>query len=92
MKFNEFIKEIAILTQNAISKYEQFKELNGKQKKARVDEYITDYVELSIDKIGLNFIAKFVIKKLILENVPTITQIIFDLLAAKVKGITKECK
>lgn len=89
MKFKEFIQNIASQSKLYIEKYEEYKDLNGKQKKARVDELITNYIEATIDNIGLNFIAKFVIKKLLIDNVPVITQAIFDLIAAKVEGITK---
>lgn len=89
MKIKEFIQTIVKETKFYIEKYEQIKDLNGKQKKARVDEVITDYVENTIDNIGLNFIVKFIIKKLLIENIPVITQCIFDLIASKVQGITK---
>lgn len=89
MKIKEYIKNIATEAKFYIEKYEQLKELNGKQKKARVDEVVTEYIEATVDKIGLNFVAKFIIKKLLIENVPTITQCIFDLIKAKVEGITK---
>lgn len=89
MNFKGFIQTIVKETKFYIEKYEQFKELNGKQKKARVDEVITDYVENTIDNIGLNFIVKFIIKKILIENIPTITQCIFDLIKSKVEGITK---
>lgn len=89
MNFKDFIQTVAKETKFYIEKYEQIKDLNGKQKKARVDEVITDYVENTIDNIGLNFVAKFIIKKLLIENIPVITQCIFDLIASKVQGITK---
>lgn len=89
MKFKEFIQTITKETKFYIEKYEQIKELNGKQKKARVDEVITDYVENTIDCLGLNFVTKFIVKKLLIENIPTITQCIFDLIASKIEGITK---
>lgn len=89
MNFKDFIQTIVKETKFYISKYEQIKELDGKQKKARVDEVITDYVETTFDNIGLNFVARFIIKKLLIENIPTITQCIFDLIKSKVEGITK---
>ena len=90
MKFNEFIKNVATQTKLYIAKYEEYKDLNGKQKKARVDDLIANYIEATIDNIGLNFIAKFVVKKLLVDNIPAITQVIFDLIASKIEGITKE--
>lgn len=89
MELKEYIRNIANETKFYIAKYEEFKELNGKQKKARVDEVITDYIECTIDNISLNFVVKFIIKKLLIENIPVITQCIFDLIKAKVQGITK---
>lgn len=89
MNVKEFIKNVAAQTKTCIEKYEQYNELDGKQKKARVDECIAKYIEAALDTIGINFIVKFIIKKLLIENVPIITQCIFDLIAAKVKGITK---
>ena len=89
MNIKDYIKNIATEAKFYIEKYEQLKELNGKQKKARVDEVVTEYIEATIDKIGLNFVAKFVIKKVLIDNVPTITQCVFDLIKAKVEGITK---
>lgn len=89
MNFKDFIQNIAKETKIYIEKYEQFKELNGKQKKARVDEVITDYIECTIDNVILNPIARFIFKKLLIQNIPVITQCIFDLIASKVEGITK---
>lgn len=89
MKIKEFIQNIAKQSKYYIEKYEDYKDLNGAQKKARVDDIIKEYIENTIDTVGLNFVVRFIIKKLIIENIPTITQIIFDLLSAKVKGITK---
>ena len=89
MKFKEFIKNVAQETKRYIEKYEGFKELTGQEKKKRVDSIIAEYIEATVDTLGLNFVFRFIVKKLLLENIPTITQIIFDLIKAKVEGITK---
>lgn len=89
MKIKEFIKNFVDETKHYIEKYEQYKELSGVQKKARVDDIIKTYIENTIDTIGLNFIVKLIIKKLLIENIPIITQCVFDLIKAKVEGITK---
>lgn len=89
MKIKEFIKNFVDETKHYIEKYEQYKELSGVQKKARVDDIIKSYIENTIDTIGLNFIVKLIIKKLLIENIPVITQCVFDLIKAKVEGITK---
>ena len=89
MEVKVFIKNVVANTKNYIEKFEEYKELTGEQKKARVDDIIKEYIEATIDTIGLNFIFKFVIKKVLIDNLPIITQAIFDLLKAKVDGITK---
>ena len=89
MNLKEFLQNVAEQTKTYIEKYEEYKELNGKQKKARVDDLIIHYVETTIDGIGLNFIFKFVLKKLLIDNIPNITQIVFDLIKTKVDGITE---
>ena len=89
MHIKTFIKDFVQNTKGYIEKYEQYKELSGEDKKKRVDVLITDYVQAVIDNVGMNFVFKFVLKKLLLENIPTITQLIFDLIKTKVDGITK---
>ena len=89
MKIKNFIQNIAAESKHCIEKYEQYKDLTGEEKKARVDDIIKTYIENTIDTIGLNFIVKIIIKKLLIENIPVITQCVFDLIASKVQGITK---
>lgn len=89
MKIKEFIKNIVAESKHYIEKYEQYKDLTGEEKKARVDDILKSYIENTIDTIGLNFIVKLIIKKLLIENIPVITQCVFDLIKAKVEGITK---
>lgn len=89
MKFSEFIKGFAATAKDYIEKYEQYKELSGEQKKARVDDIILTYCENALDNLPMNFVFKWAFKKLLIPNIPHITQAIFDLLAAKVQGITK---
>ena len=89
MKFKKFIDGFVSTAKQYIEKYEECKELTGKEKKARLDEIITNYVNVAIDGIGLNFVFKFVIRKVLIQNIPFITQAIFNLIQTKVKGITK---
>lgn len=88
MKFSVFIQTLSKVIKEQIAKYEKYSELTGEQKKQRVDSMITEYLETIIDNLGLNFVFKYVVKKLLIENVPVITQIVFDLIKAKIKGIT----
>lgn len=89
INFGEFLKGFADVSTNLIKKYETYKDLTGPEKKLRLDDAITKYANTVIDNIGLNFIFKFVLKKLLIEHIPIITQIIFNLIQTKIEGITK---
>jgi len=88
-KVKELITGVADRTKAIIVKLQGFETLTGEQKKERLDDYITDYIEEIIDNIGLNIVFKFVIRKVLIKNIPTITQCIFDLIKTKVDGITE---
>ena len=88
-KLKDFIKGFSQTAKTYIEKFEQYKDLTNEQKKARVDDILTTYCETAIDNLGLNFILKFAFKKLIIPNIPFLTQAVFDLIKAKVDGITK---
>lgn len=92
MKFKDFIVTFASKTKGMIAWLEGYKELSGKEKKERLDKHLTQYVEATIDNIGLNFVLKFALRKILLNNIPTITQCIFDLVKAKVEGVTDGSK
>lgn len=64
-------------------------ELNNNNKKMVLDQKIIDFLDNTIAGVRLNFILKLALKKLLLPNVSIITQIIFDLLKARIEGITK---
>lgn len=64
-------------------------ELNNNNKKMVLDQRIIEFLENTIAGVKLNFILKLALKKLLLPNVSIITQIIFDLLKARIEGITK---
>ena len=89
MKIKTFIENLTSTAKKYIEKYEEYKDLTGEDKKRRLDAIIVEYIEGNIDTIGLNFIAKFFIKNILLQNVPYITQAIFNLIKARIKGITE---
>lgn len=89
MKIKEFIENFTNVSKAIIERVETYKDLSGEEKKERVDEVVANYVTGVIDNIQVNFIVRFIIKKVLIDNIPTITQIIFDLVKAKVEGITK---
>lgn len=89
MSLKDFIKGFSETAKTYIEKFEQYKELSNEDKKKRVDDILTTYCLSAIDNLGLNFILKFAFKKLIIPNIPFLTQAVFDLIKAKVDGITK---
>ena len=89
MNIKDFIQGFSLTTKSYIEKFEQCKELKGEDKKARVDDILTTYCENAIDGLGLNFILKFALKKLLIANIPNITQAIYDLIKTRIEGITK---
>lgn len=89
MNIKEFIAEFAQKTKNLITVYEQYQELTGAEKKNKVDEIITSWVQRALDSCRLNLITKYIIKTFVIKNIPAITQAVFDLIKTRVKGITE---
>lgn len=88
MKLKEFITNFVEQAKNKIIELAQT-ELTNENKKLMLDHYIIDYVEKAINGLTINFVFKIALRKLVLPNVSLITQLIFDLLKAKIEGITK---
>ena len=88
MEFKNFILNFVNTTKQNIIELAKT-ELNNNNKKMVLDQRIIDFLDNTIAGIKINFILKLALKKLLLPNVSVITQIIFDLLKAKIEGITK---
>ena len=88
MNFKQFIEDTSKVAKSIIERVESYKNLKGQEKKARVDEVVTKYVTEAINVLQLNFVAKFVLKKVLIENIPTITQVVFNLIETRITGIT----
>ena len=88
MKLKEFINNFAEQAKSKIIELAQTV-LTNENKKLMLDHYIVDYVEKAINGLTVNFVLKLALRKLILPNVSLITQIIFDMLKARIAGVTK---
>lgn len=88
MEFKNFILNFVNTTKQNIIELAKT-ELNNNNKKMVLDQRIIDFLDNTIAGVKLNFILKLALKKLLLPNVSIITQIVFDLLKAKIEGITK---
>ena len=89
MKTNDFIKNITNLAKIKITDLAR-ENLTNTEKKSALDHAIYDYIERFIEIVPMNFIGRFFVKKILLENVSVLTQAIFDLLKEKIIGVTKE--
>ena len=88
-KTKQFIENFTQRVKISIAALETYSALTSEQKKERLDEMVTKFVQETIDSIGLNFVLKLIVKKLLIENIPLITQAAFDLIKARVRGITE---
>ena len=88
MEFKNFILNFVNTTKQNIIELAKT-ELNNNNKKMVLDQRIIDFLDNTIAGVKLNFILKLALKKLLLPNVSVITQIVFDLLKARIEGITK---
>ena len=69
-------------------------ELSNAEKKKRLDSYLMDIITVNFDYympsgIIAKFCYKYVVTKLILPHISEFTQMIYDLLKAKIDGVTK---
>lgn len=85
MKLSELIKNLFQLTTTKILEYVN-KELDGKEKKTRVDAAITTWITENVVKLGN--VQQFIITQYVIPTIPIITQAIYDCLKKKVDGVT----
>ena len=89
MEIKDFILAFGDKAKELISYYEGFKDLTGEQKKDRVVDVLTDFIENGIDKLPINAILKIFIKKGVIAILPHLVQLAYNLIKSKVEGITK---
>lgn len=65
-------------------------ELTNAAKKDVLDETIIDWVKVKLKSSKLNLVLRIVLEKLLLPNVTVITQVIYDLLKTRVRGVTTD--
>lgn len=90
MEIKELIVNISNLALDRIASLAKSKMLDNLEKKERLDDYITDYINVAMGKLKLNFVFKLILKKFLIPNVPVITQSIFDLVKVKLEGVTRK--
>ena len=87
MKLRDFIENFVMVAKTNIIELAQT-ELSNENKKLVLDHKIISFIDSTLEKLTVNLILKFALKKLLLPNVSLITQIIFDLLKERIEGVT----
>ena len=64
-------------------------ELENTEKKHQLDMFIASKVTELVGKLKLGWFTKLVISRCVVPNISIFTQHIYDLLKAKVEGVTK---
>lgn len=88
MNINDFISKFAVKAKEKIAECEKL-DLNGRTKKDMLDEVMVKWTNKTIDALKINAVYKMALKFLIVKNIPAVTQAVFDLLKAKINGITE---
>lgn len=85
MNLSQLIKNMFHLTTTKIIEFVN-KEIEGKEKKAQVDAFVTNWLTENINKLGV--VQQFVVTQYFIPTIPVITQAIYDSLAKKIEGLT----
>lgn len=86
--FKKIVTEFINFTKANIVDLAQ-KELENTEKKAKLDKAIKTYLETLLIGVKVNFVTKWVVEKYVIQNIPTLTQAIYDLLKARITNVTK---
>ena len=87
--FLNFINGFTAVAQNEIAELASTKK-NNENKKKQLDLTMFKYVQKVLTTQKLNIFVKLLIKKLIVPCLDDVTQLIYDLLKTKIKGVTPE--
>lgn len=89
MDIKEFISDFAQKTKEIIANLEKREELKGAEKKKQLDENMKKWAEELLNAAKMNILLKNAVKQFIIANIPVITQAVYDLIKARIKGITE---
>ncbi len=85
MNLAQLIKNLFEKTTSKILEYVN-KELEGQEKKAKVDAAINEWLTDNITKLGT--VQKFIVTQYLVPTIPIITQAIYNCLKQKIEGFT----
>ena len=89
MQVKDFVIKFGEEAKKYIAYYENFKELKGEQRKNRVIDVLTEWLERTIITLPINPVIRFILKKAIIAALPYIVQVVFNLIESRIEGITK---
>ena len=84
-KFN--IESVVNFTKSKITELAT-KELSNTDKKLKLDNAVVSYITTTINAIAPNFVIRWIINKFLIPYIPILTQAVYDLLKAKIEGVT----
>lgn len=64
--------------------------LDNQTKKEALDDYVRDWAVVKLQTSKFNVLTKWLIQKIIIDNISVITQFIFDLLKENIHNLTKK--
>lgn len=64
-------------------------QLDNAEKKNALDRAIRGYLVPLLATSKMSFVTKFIFNKFVIDNIPVITQAIYDLIKARIKGVTE---
>lgn len=89
MNLDEFILGFGEKAQKLIEEYETFKTLKGDKKKERVVDLLSQWINNTLKDVKMNKVLKFIIKMALPQVLSPIVQVAFNLIEARIEGITK---
>lgn len=89
MTFKNFVENFVTTAQIQICNLVNV-ELDNVVKKDILDRKVTEWTVTTLENLPLNILAKWVIKKYLIPNIPAITQIIFNLLKERITNLTRK--
>lgn len=87
--FKNFVHEFVGNAQEKIAELAKT-EIANEEKKAKLDEAMIAFVTMVLDKAKINGLVRLLIKKLVIPHIAQITQVVYDLLKAKIEKVTVE--
>lgn len=85
--FKMVLNQLVFCAKNTVTDLAK-KELSNTEKKAQLDNVIMTLILSILDGAKIGWITKLIIEKFVLPRISEITQAVYDLLKAKIEGVT----